>query len=1355
MLTSLLTLLPRFVYGQKNGIKYSRYYSPLEYGYQPQNWSILQDKRGLIYVGNHEGLLEFDGVSWRIIRVPNWSVLSMVRDVDGRIFVGGKNEIGMLTPNSKGTLEYRSLLHHLKENQGKFSGVWSTHRTKDGIYFQSLKYLFRWNPKTRQMKSWTSEQPFLASFNCRDKLYVRQKDTGLMEMTGDSLQLLPGGTDFARKKIYMMVDAGERGIMIGTQSEGLFLYDGTSIAPFSCRADSFLKANGLTHGIRLRNGHFALATRHGMVVMDAAGNIEYIFDKSLGLKDEHINWICEDTGGNLWLALSRGITKLEYASPFTFFDERTGLPGIVLAVARHEISSGLYIGTTKGLYVLGGTGDKTIRPLPGITGTCWSVAAVGNSMLAAASTGLFQVQGTRTRKIDENCSFVLLKSKEDPTRTWAGTKQGISALRLVNGKWTKELELENISVPIRTIAEETGGTLWLGTLTKGVLKVDLSHGIFQPVITVYGTAQGLPPQEINVFSIAGHTVFATDKGLFRFEETQNRFVPDNRFGNRFADGSRDVFRIAGDRKGNVWLNSRLRNLQAAPLPDGGYRLNSTPFLRLPKGQANEIYPDPSGETIWISGNYGLTGYDTTTKKTYRQEFRCLIRKVELTNDKTLIFNGYEDRTAIENSTPPIPIIAHKDKNLRFEFAAPFYEGDNETRYRCRLEGYETRWLQWTPETYKEYTNLDDGRFTFRVQAMNIYRQLSREATFSFRILPPWYKTWWAFLVYLAGFLLVINLSVKWRSSNLEKEKHRLEQVIKERTKEISKKKNQLETQTLQLTKQSHQLKELDKAKSRFFANISHEFRTPLTLIMGPLEHILSTYVDNRLQHTAGMMLRNSQRLLGLIDQLLELSRLESGKLILRAAPQNVVSLLRTMLAAFESLLHRYNLTLTFLSETENLTLYLDTEKFEKIIANLLSNAIKFTPPGGKITVSLLEKKENSTPFPNGFIEISVKDTGIGIPADRLPHIFNRFFQVTDSHEHEHKGSGIGLELTHQLVRLHGGRIEVHSSTGENKENNENNENKETAGTEFIIRLPMGNSHLAPDQIIEADPYDTAAIPLYDPEQEFPVQEKDRNEEPRTGRDAENVILVVDDSLDMRTYIRSALEPAYSVIEAGDGKQGIKKAMEFIPDLIISDVMMPEIDGFELCGILKKEVSTSHVPIILLTAKASEENILQGLDTGADDYITKPFNRKILTARIKNLIQLRAQLQFKRRKQMTLEPAEIQVSSVDETFLKELQEIIEKNLGDAEFNVEQLGKKLYIGRTTLYRKILALTGEKPAEFIRSYRLKRGAQLLKAKYGNITEVAMAVGFSNTAYFTRSFKEMFHQTPSHFQASVTSES
>jgi CheY-like chemotaxis protein len=534
-------------------------------------------------------------------------------------------------------------------------------------------------------------------------------------------------------------------------------------------------------------------------------------------------------------------------------------------------------------------------------------------------------------------------------------------------------------------------------------------------------------------------------------------------------------------------------------------------------------------------------------------------------------------------------------------------------------------------------------------------------------------------------------------------------------------------------------------KSRFFANISHEFRTPLTLIMGPLEQMLAREKQQHQKEQLNLMLRNSHQLLMLINQLLDLSKLDSGQLKLQAGPQNIISFIKGIISNFESLAAQNRLNLTFHAKDEDIIVYFDPGKMEQIMGNLLVNAVKFTPPGGEIGVSV-------TVYSPDIVEISVRDTGMGIPKEQLDRIFDRFYQA-DSSLHrgiqQIKGTGIGLALTKELVVLHHGNIDVHSRMGEN------------SGTEFIIRLPLGKAHLQPGEITDA-PASSSTYPNREP-MRIPleesntraeeIEEEDRSDPEKQGTREKNIILVVEDNPDVREYIRGPLQPDYTVVEAADGKEGIHKAKTIIPDLVISDIMMPGTDGYELCRTLKKDIKTSHIPVILLTAKASEESIIEGLETGADDYITKPFSTRILEARVKNLIELRRQLHIKMNREMTLQPAEISVSSMDQKFLKELQEMIEKNLADPGFNVEQLANKLYMSQSTLYRKILALTGETVTEFIRSYRLKRAAQLLKARFGNVTEVAFEVGFSNTAYFTKCFKKKFHRLPSQFQAAEAS--
>jgi DNA-binding response OmpR family regulator len=449
-------------------------------------------------------------------------------------------------------------------------------------------------------------------------------------------------------------------------------------------------------------------------------------------------------------------------------------------------------------------------------------------------------------------------------------------------------------------------------------------------------------------------------------------------------------------------------------------------------------------------------------------------------------------------------------------------------------------------------------------------------------------------------------------------------------------------------------------------------------------------------------------------------------------------------ATFEPAAAKNEVDLTFQAkeEEENITLYFDPEKLEEVLFNILANAIKFTPPAGRITVAAVRNRADEPTFPRGSLDISVCDTGPGIPRDQLSHIFDRFYQSDSTYEHHRKGSGIGLAIAKEIVELHHGKINVHSLEGK--------------GTEFIIRLPRPGVPVD----VKGVPADVKGVPagVKDLREDVDLWEDNGGE---TGpvkdekeidpfEQAKDIILVVEDSADVRDYIRGSLEPDYAVEEAKDGREGIRKAREIIPDLIISDIVMPETDGYELCRALKNDKNTSHVPVILLTARASEESILQGLETGADDYVTKPFNTKILRARIKNLIDLRRQMQANLNREMTLQPVKTSVSKLDKEFIRELQEVIETNLSDPEFNVEELKRKLYISRTSLYRKIQALSGQSPTDFIRSYRLKRAAQLLKNGIGSVTEVAFEVGFTSRSYFAKCFKEKFHQLPSTFKES-----
>lgn len=535
--------------------------------------------------------------------------------------------------------------------------------------------------------------------------------------------------------------------------------------------------------------------------------------------------------------------------------------------------------------------------------------------------------------------------------------------------------------------------------------------------------------------------------------------------------------------------------------------------------------------------------------------------------------------------------------------------------------------------------------------------------------------------------------------------------------------------------QAEKLKELDEVKSRFFANISHEFRTPLTLILGLINKQVTSPNELVDKQDSETIQRNASRLLQLINQLLDLSKLESGELKLKTSFGDLTTFSKRMLAMFESMARDKEIQLVFngvaLSDNasfKSMEIYFDQEKLQKVLTNLISNAVKFTPLKGVITINSSVENDQAM--------IKVSNTGKGIPKAALDHVFDRFYQVDAQSTREYEGTGIGLALVKELVDLHQGKVSVESSS---------------SLTTFSIALPMDSSYLSEQEKTDM-PSENTVIDLSFNHVPHEVTKTSKTLASEAGivndEESERLeVLVVEDNPDLRGYISSILSKSYKVIQAVDGIDGLEKAESNIPDLIVSDVMMPRMDGYSLCRELKASKNTDHIPLILLTAKASRENKLEGLEIGADDYLIKPFDETELEVRIKNLISIRAQLQKKYQDEFWLKPNMGKIDSVHEMFLAQIKEAIEKNLDNDQFSVDDLGTEIAMSRSQVHRKLKALTDKSATTFIRNYRLHRAAELLKQEVGTITEIAYQVGFSSQTYFSSSFQELFGCAPSEY--------
>ena len=584
----------------------------------------------------------------------------------------------------------------------------------------------------------------------------------------------------------------------------------------------------------------------------------------------------------------------------------------------------------------------------------------------------------------------------------------------------------------------------------------------------------------------------------------------------------------------------------------------------------------------------------------------------------------------------------------------------------------------------------------RVKAINSDGYVGiKEATLGIVVNPPFWMSWWAYLLYAAGLVVVLFLA-RYRMLKREREKFHLQQIENEVAKN----------------------EEINNMKFRFFTNVSHELRTPLTLIISPLEGMLKETTDELQSTRLQLMYRNAQRLLHLVNQLLDFRKGEMSTHQLSLSEGDIISYVHSVCNSFLLMADKKHIQFSFFSGIDTFSMAFDADKVGKIVMNLLSNAFKFTPEGGRVTVMI----EHVTGTPDT-LEIKIADTGIGISDVDKEHIFDRFYQADHKGVEETTGNGIGLSLVRDFVTLHEGEVKVFDNIG--------------TGSVFVIQYPV--KHVETQVQLPEE----TGMSVGD-EEDREMKEEVREE---TGRKDFPLLLVVDDNEDFRIFMRYSLELQYRVKLAVNGNEAWEMMQEELPDLVISDVMMPQMDGNELCRLIKQDKRIAHIPVILLTARQNTEAKLEGLQTGADDYVTKPFNMTILVLRIRKLIELS---RYHRVTQGMIDPApsEIVITSLDEKLIEKAIKYVEDNMSRTELSVEELSRELGMSRVHLYKKLLQITGKTPIEFIRVIRLKRAAQLLRESQLHVSEVAFEVGFNNPKYFSRYFKDEFGVLPSVYQ-------
>jgi signal transduction histidine kinase/DNA-binding response OmpR family regulator len=670
--------------------------------------------------------------------------------------------------------------------------------------------------------------------------------------------------------------------------------------------------------------------------------------------------------------------------------------------------------------------------------------------------------------------------------------------------------------------------------------------------------------------------------------------------------------------------------------------------------------------------------------------------------------------------------------LSLEFAALNYLHPEKNRYKYKMEGLDPDWITAGTRRFADYPDLKPGKYTFRVIGSNNNGGWNMEGTsLQISILPPWWATYYAYLIY--GFLIVLLIIGygRLRIRQVRKQKILLKDEVRKRTQQIEANQEEIESQKKLLEVQNRKILEANQMKTRFFNNVSHEFRTPLTLIQGPAKDLQTHAKLNKKEHGKLQMIsQNAGRLLALVNQVLDIAKLDNGRMKLKLVNGDIMQSLRNIVGSFTSMAETRGILYNRFIPIGKYNTWFDFNVLEKIVVNLLSNAFKFTPEAGEITFRARWFHGETIESPDQ-IEFSVSDQGPGIPKNSIDKIFDRFYQIEDAGLQSSAGTGIGLSLVRDLVNLNHGKIDVKSEIGE--------------GSTFTITLPLGKDHLTKDEYVtesEEPKFDSISV---ESKETVSYAFRQTQSTHKNKNETENpIVLIVEDNPDIRRYISESLEDMYQVIEAVNGDSGLIKTKKNIPDLVITDLIMPKTDGIELCREIKSDERTSHIPIIMLTAKASLDEKLTGLETGADDYLSKPFHMEELITRITNLIDQRKKLRERFSREITLEPRDISVTSLDEAFLNRAIATVESHLSDDAFDINKFQDEMHMSHSTLFRKLQALTNLSPTGFIRNIRLKRAAQLLREHYGNIAKVSYEVGFNNPAYFSKCFKSLFGMSP-----------
>lgn len=1283
-------------------------WSELDHPGKGQVWRVHQLPNGVMAFANTAGVLFFDGSRFDAVEVPGGTVYDLAIGDQQRIYVGTGQVLGYLQPDVQRRWQFVSL--PVPANAPDRGDIGRVVYAMDRAFFLSRRLLLIYSQAAGWQ--WRGTESIYSDLLLRDgQVLVYEKDSGWLRFNPASAAFVPAEIDA------LPVDP----IAAGTRQPGepwyvtdrqtIYRRDGRSWTPMVLGESPNLVDERIEALARLPSGELAVATRFGGLYQFAAnGSLRRRLAPEL-LPGERITDLDVDAEGALWMAIDGGLARLASDNRVTRFDRALGAAQIERI---RRIDGVLYLATRTGLKRLTAAnrpGMPAQFETVGISRTStWDLLATAHGTLVATGSGLSVLgdpPSATARELFRGTRVSALAAAD------AGWIYAINLSEVRRLRWTgRDFEMDPQSLRLAPMFDVSWqeNALWISIDGGGVFRLsDLSNWP-TPTVTRFSEEQGIPDGRATFGADAGgFLLFLNDRALRRNGE---RFVLAPEFPPELAlDG---LTQLPG---GDAWATRDPSGLVRLKRQAGGqYLIDSRPLahLRIP---ARHSHLDLDG-TLWLGGDRGLVRMRAPPDAGELSAVPQL--RVSTAQGEPLAAGA-----ALRGSTVSLDIPATA-RDLRVQASLPSYRSDTAPRWQYRSGG--GHWLESSSDEFGWAAS--PGISAIEIRAVDSLGRASVSGVLRLHTQAFWHETAWARAVMLALLALLLSLTAwgyaRWRTGQLERERARLEALVDERTQDMR--------------RQAEEIRLLSDARTRFFANVSHEFRTPLTLILGPLGDAVGGRFGELSQGLAAALdtaRANGKRLLRLVGELLDLSRLAAGRFDLHVSEHDLAEQMRRELAAFESQAQAREIDLQGEGLADPLLLHYDADQMERMVSNLLSNALKFTPRGGQVRLRLVPAAEE--------VGIEVEDNGPGVALSDQARVFERFYQGATPASLDAPGTGIGLSLVRELIELHQGRAELHSEPGQ--------------GSCFVLWFKRGDAHFSSEQMITAESmeFDNALqTPEWDPSGYGASAAADET----LVSTSRPTLLVVDDHAELRRYVADRLGDAYEVITASDGEEALEQIAEALPDIVISDVMMPGVDGLTLARALRRDPDTAGVPLILLSARAQKRDVVAGLEAGADDYLSKPFDTSELIARIEAQLDTRRRLRQKLARELADQAAmapsrdsdQVLVSfeSATQRFAERLQRTLDEHIGEPGFGVGELADALHLDRATLFRRIKTSHQCTPSELLREQRLQRAQSLLEQQRGSVSEIAYACGYDNLSYFSQAFRKRFGLAPSALLAS-----